>query len=86
MEIIFLPKAKDHLSLLQKSGNTTILKKITQLLRDIQTNPYSGIGKPEPLKYELAGLYSRRINKEHRLIYEIDNDIIYIFSCLGHYK
>jgi hypothetical protein len=54
MEIVFLPKAKSQLVSIQKSGNSVILKKITQLIQDIQTNPYSGIGKPEPLKHELS--------------------------------
>ncbi len=85
MEIVFLPKAKSQLVSIQKSGNRVILKKITQLIQDIKTNPYSGIGKPEPLKHELSGLYSRRINREHRLVYEIDDNTIYVYSCIGHY-
>lgn len=85
MEIVILPKAKDHIQILHKSGNKILLKKITVLIKSIQVSPYTGLGKPEPLKYDLSGLFSRRINKKHRLIYEIDNNTIYIYSCLGHY-
>ncbi|NTW34402.1 MAG: Txe/YoeB family addiction module toxin [Bacteroidetes bacterium] len=61
------------------------LKKIMELLKDIKRDPFKGLGKPEPLKHELAGYWSRRITDEHRLVYKIsDNDII-IISCKGHY-
>ena len=50
------------------------MKKITDLLKDIAEYPYTGIGKPEPLKYELAGYWSRRINSEHRIIYSVHDD------------
>lgn len=85
MEIILLPKAENDLSQWQKSGNKAILKKITQLLETIMVTPYLGIGKPEALKHELSGLWSRRINKEHRLIYEIENNTIFVHSCKEHY-
>lgn len=85
MEIVLLPKAKEHIQYFSNTGNKKILKKITQLLVSIQANPYSGIGKPEPLKHKLSGLYSRRIDLEHRLIYEIDEGKIYVYSCRGHY-
>lgn len=60
----------------KKSGNKAIMKKITDLLKDIAEYPYTGIGKPEPLKYELAGYWSRRINSEHRIIYSVHDDIV----------
>ena len=63
-----------------------IAKKIAELIRDIQRNPTGGIGKPEPLKENLAGYYSRRINKEHRLVYKIEGDTIIIVSCKDHYE
>ena len=63
-----------------------ILKKINSLIKDIEKNPFSGIGKPEPLKHNLAGFWSRRITDEHRLVYEIDGDIISIASCRYHYE
>ncbi|HMT54943.1 MAG TPA: Txe/YoeB family addiction module toxin [Saprospiraceae bacterium] len=85
MEIVLLPKAKEHIQYFSSTGNKKVLKKITQLLVDIQSNPYFGIGKPEPLKHKLSGLYSRRIDLEHRLIYEIDEEKIFVYSCRGHY-
>ena len=63
-----------------------ILKKINELIKDISANPVDGIGKPEALKGNLSGFYSRRINHEHRLVYAIKEDKIYIISCTGHYK
>lgn len=67
--------------------NKSIYKKIYELLIDIRRTPFEGKGKPEPLKYNLAGCWSRRIDQEHRLIYKINehNDII-IVSCKGHYS
>ena len=62
-----------------------ILKKINALIKDIQSNPYSGIGKPEPLKYDLAGLWSRRIDHEHRLVYQVNENELLIYSCRYHY-
>ena len=87
MEVIFLPKSKEHLDFFKKVNNPIILKKIRQLLESIQEAPYSGIGKPEPLKHDLTGLWSRRINQEHRLIYEVleTDSVILIHSLKGHY-
>ena len=62
------------------------LKKINELIKDISRNPFDGIGKPEALKGNLSGFYSRRINHEHRLVYAIKDDTIYIISCIGHYE
>ena len=62
-----------------------ILRKINQLIKDIQRNPFDGIGKPEPLKYDLSGYWSRRINDEHRLVYSIENNVLVIAQCYGHY-
>nr|WP_262485306.1 Txe/YoeB family addiction module toxin [Dyadobacter fermentans] len=61
------------------------MKKIEQLLESIADTPTEGIGKPELLKYELAGRYSRRISHEHRIVYKIVDDTIYILSLKGHY-
>lgn len=63
-----------------------ILKRINMLIKDIARNPFDGIGKPEPLKENLSGFWSRRIDEEHRLVYIVDNDKILIFSCRGHYE
>ncbi|RNL54060.1 Txe/YoeB family addiction module toxin [Pedobacter jejuensis] len=70
----------------KKSGNKAILKKIEQLLFAIQEKPFAGIGKPEQLKYQLSGQWSRRINDEHRIIYDIVDGILHIYSLRGHYK
>ena len=61
-----------------------MLKKINELIREIQRNPHSGIGKPEPLKYDLAGLWSKRIDREHRLVYQVLNNEVLIYSCRYH--
>ena len=63
-----------------------VAKKIILLIKDISRTPFSGIGKPEPLKYELSGYWSREITKEHRLVYKTEDDIIEILSCKFHYK
>ena len=89
MQIIFTPKAKKDLDFWVKSGNKNILRKINTLIEDIQLHPFDGIGKPEALKHDLSGKWSRRIDKEHRIIYEIIDentiDILSIFSLKGHY-
>jgi toxin YoeB len=86
MEVIYLPIAKEHLEYWIKTGNKLIIKRIRMLQEDIIKNGFTGIGKPEPLKHNLSGYWSRRINKEHRFIYEIDNNMIYVYSLKGHYK
>ena len=62
-----------------------IVKKINKLIKDIDRHPFSGIGKPEPLKYGLSGTWSRRITEEHRIVYEIKDDEIRIYSVRDHY-
>ena len=62
-----------------------ILKKINTLIKEIQRTPFEGIGKPESLKHDLAGLWSRRINHEHRLVYQIKESELLIYSCRFHY-
>ncbi|HYG37605.1 MAG TPA: Txe/YoeB family addiction module toxin [Cytophagales bacterium] len=89
MEVIFAPKALEDLNYWKKSGNKIIQKRIQKLILAIQENPFEGIGKPEQLKHNLSGLWSRRINQEHRLIYEINerNEIVIldVLSLRGHY-
>ncbi len=60
-------------------------RKIIKLIQEIQRNPFTGTGKPEPLKHELAGCWSRRIDQEHRLVYEVFDDKIRILACRFHY-
>ena len=85
MQIKYTPEAKDDLDLWVKTGNKAILKKILQLSKAIQESPFEGIGKPEALKYELAGKWSRRITKEHRYLYSVNEDTLFIHSLKGHY-
>ena len=63
-----------------------VVQKIVTLLREIQKDPFKGIGKPEPLKRDYSGYWSRRITQEHRLIYRVTNDYIEIIKCFGHYS
>jgi toxin YoeB len=85
MEIVLSPKAEDYLSFWEKSGDKIVLKKIAQLTRAISENPFEGIGKPEQLRHKFSGIWSRRINLEHRVVYEVDYDTITIHSLKGHY-
>ena len=62
------------------------LKRINALVKDIKRSPFEGIGKPEPLKENLSGMWSRRIDEENRIVYYVDADILYIISCRGHYE
>jgi toxin YoeB len=78
-------RAKQDIACFKKSRQANILKKICQLIESIQKSPFEGIGKPESLKYELTGCWSRRINKEHRLVYEVAKNKIFILSAQGHY-
>lgn len=86
LRIIFSAEALNDLSFWKQTGNKKIQKKISSLLIAIQSEPFSGIGKPEPLKFELSGKWSRRINQEHRIIYEILSETIIIHSLKGHYN
>jgi|TARA_B110000211_G_scaffold58237_1_gene65062 toxin YoeB len=71
----------------KKSGNKVTLLKIEKLLNELIVHPTTGSGQPEILKHELAGLYSRRINKKHRLVYSINNQkvIVHVLSTWSHY-
>lgn len=86
--IILSDKARKEYLYFSQSGNKTILNKITALLNDIAEHPYTGIGKPEPLKYELAGKWSRRINEEHRIVYFVNDDRVEIdiLTMIHHYS
>lgn len=85
--IILSGQAQKEYIYFSQSGNKAILNKITALLNDIAEHPYTGIGKPEPLKYELAGKWSRRITTEHRIVYSVNDDRIevHILSMKYHY-
>jgi toxin YoeB len=85
MEIEYTLQASEDLAFWKKSNNVAVLKKIRKLLESISETPYEGIGKPEPLKYGLSGCWSRRINQEHRIIYEVLADKVMVLSMKGHY-
>jgi len=85
MEVVFKNKALEDIKYWKKSGQKTIQIKISKLIADILLHPYSGIGKPEALKYELSGLWSREIDKGNRIIYEISEYQLHIVSLRGHY-
>ena len=85
MIVSFTKQADADIEFFKRSGNKQIVKKIKELLQSIVDNPYKGIGQPEPLKHDLSGAWSRRINKEHRLVYEVEGEIVYILSLKGHY-
>ena len=63
-----------------------ILKKINRLIKEIQRDPFEGIGEPEPLKYNWSGYWSRRITIEHRLVYKVSDDNLMIAQCRYHYR
>lgn len=85
--IFFTETAKKDVIKHKKSGNLALLKKLNALLKELQEHPHSGSGKPEQLRGSLAGLWSRRINRKHRLIYSIHEDevIVNVISARGHY-
>jgi len=88
VEVIYSEKAQKDREFWKKSGNKAVMNKITALIKDIQLHPFEGIGKPEPLKYQLSGKWSRRINHEHRIIYQVTEqntiEILDILSLKGH--
>ena len=85
MNKLFSDNAWDDYLYWQKTDKAK-LKRINKLIQSIEREGYSsGIGKPEPLKHDLSGYWSRRINEEHRLIYKTDESNIYIASCKDHY-
>lgn len=84
MEVIYARLAKEDKDYWEKN-NIKIFKRIDKLVNAIKQNPFSGIGKPEPLKFKKSGYWSRRITQEHRLVYKVVNNKIYIAQCRYHY-
>lgn len=84
MKLIFAERGWEDYLYWQKTDKKT-LKRINTLIKDIKRNPYSGIGDPEPLKYNWSGFWSRRITKEHRLVYAVEKDAISNAQCRFHY-
>jgi toxin YoeB len=68
-----------------QNADKKMFKKINELIKVIKRTPYEGIGKPEPLKYDLAGNWSRRIDREHRLVYQVVDNQLFILACRFHY-
>lgn len=80
----FDPSAFEDLAWWIKEDKKKALR-IVKLIKEVQRNPFEGTGKPEPLKHELSGCWSRRIDREHRLVYEVMDDKIRILACRYHY-
>lgn len=84
MKLVFSENAWDDYLYWIKTDKK-ILKRVNALIQDIQRSPYSGIGKPEPLKHGLSGYWSRRINDEHRIVYKATDDSVFIAQARYHY-
>ena len=84
MNLLFRPRAWEHFQFWQDTDRAT-LKKINALIKECQCHPFEGTGKPEPLKGDLAGYWSRRIDREHRLVYRVTGSDLEILSCRYHY-
>lgn len=82
--IAFTPSALAEFNL-WATKDKKIRTKIIQLLKETSKEPFKGIGKHEPLKHQLKGYWSRRINKEHRLVYQVSGNTVIIISCMFHY-
>ncbi len=84
MNVSFTENAwEDYLS--WQKIDKKIVKRINGLIKDIKRNPFEGIGKPESLKYDLAGKWSRRVTDEHRLVYQVDGSKLIVYTCRYHY-
>ena len=84
MRLSWLPNGwKDYLY--WQEHDPKILQRVNEVIRDALRNPFAGIGKPEPLKNNLTGWWSRRITQEHRLIYRVEGDSLLIMQCRFHY-
>ncbi len=84
MKIVWADDAWDDY-LWWNKANPKIREKINSLVADIERHPHTGLGKPEPLKGDLSGYWSRRITKEHRLVYKVEKNVLSIAQCRFHY-
>jgi toxin YoeB len=84
VKIIFHPHGWEDYPYWQKTDKK-ILKEINSLIKEISRSPYEGTGKPEPLKFDLTGFWSRRIDQEHRLVYRVEKDQLHVLACRYHY-
>ena len=86
--VIVQPIAETHFKRIEKSGDKASLRKLKQILNELELHPTTGIGNPEQLKFNLSGFWSRRINKKDRLVYKILEEpekLVVIISAIGHY-
>ena len=86
MEIRLIDESEKDLAYWEKKHNSKVLKRISELFSAILENPKMGFGNPEQLRHELLGYWSLRIDKENRIVYRIDENIIWVISLRGHYK
>ena len=86
--LVFSKMALADIEMHKKSGNKALLKKLETLLNELMEHPKTGTGKPEKLKHQMSGIYSRRINQTHRLVYSIDKNIVtvHVLSAWSHYR
>lgn len=83
----FSPQAVEDISYFKRLGDATIQKKITKLVQELEQHPTTGTGKVETLRFAMSGMWSRRINSEHRIVYRIDEEKheVYVLALKGHY-
>lgn len=86
MELVIEDGAKQDLRYFKRLGDQSLMRKISRLFMELAEHPEIGTGKPEQLKGDLSGYWSRRINREHRIIYRIEEDTVFILSLKGHYN
>ena len=85
MKLTFFDRAWNDYIYWQQTDRK-MLGKINQLLKDISRTPYAGEGEPEPMKHQFAGCWSRRIDRENRLVYRVEDGLIYVMQCRFHYE
>ncbi|MDR3234148.1 MAG: Txe/YoeB family addiction module toxin [Planctomycetaceae bacterium] len=87
-QVSLVKDAKRHITEFEQSGNQQLMRKLFALLDELEVNPYIGTGKPERLKGSRSGLWSRRINREHRLVYYVEEAAaaVTVVSARGHYE
>lgn len=84
MQVGFTKRGWEHYTYWQETDRK-LLKKVNALIKECSRTPYEGTGQPEPLKHELSGWWSRRIDREHRLVYRVEDDALLIAQCRNHY-
>ncbi|GHT38375.1 Txe/YoeB family addiction module toxin [Bacteroidia bacterium] len=85
MEIRYSSEAENDLAIIKKNGTPVTKKRLERILKDILEHPYTGFASPEELKHNLSGKWSRELSKKDRVIYNIEDDALQIYSLLGHY-